>query len=410
MKYLRSGYYRCCEANTETRTGGNMNKFSNIFGQILQIFSRNEFYRVVKETKAEKGAKGFTCWQQFVGMLFCQLGQAHSLREICGGLASCLGKIKHLGIHESPNRSTLSYANEHRPWQLYREIFYQLLGKCQGMGAKKKFRFRNKLFSLDATLIELCVSLFDWAKYRTTKGAVKLHLLLDHDGYLPVFAHVTEGRVHEINIAKGLKFPAGSIVVIDRGYIDYEMFSRWTSEGVHFVTRLKDNADCSVVEDLPVPQRRNILRDQIIHLEGFYSKQKYPDLLRRIEVWDADNEQVMVLLTNHLRFGSSTIAAIYKDRWQIEIFFKTIKQNLKIKTFVGTSPNALLIQIWTALIAILILKYLKFRSSFRWSLSNLVAMLRYNLFAYRDLWAWIDNPFEAPPFEKDIEQLSLAGI
>lgn len=387
-----------------------MNKFSNIFGQILQIFSRNEFYRVVKETKAEKGAKGFTCWQQFVGMLFCQLGQAHSLREICGGLASCLGKIKHLGIHESPNRSTLSYANEHRPWQLYREIFYQLLGKCQGMGAKKKFRFRNKLFSLDATLIELCVSLFDWAKYRTTKGAVKLHLLLDHDGYLPVFAHVTEGRVHEINIAKGLKFPAGSIVVIDRGYIDYEMFSRWTSEGVHFVTRLKDNADCSVVEDLPVPQRRNILRDQIIHLEGFYSKQKYPDLLRRIEVWDADNEQVMVLLTNHLRFGSSTIAAIYKDRWQIEIFFKTIKQNLKIKTFVGTSPNALLIQIWTALIAILILKYLKFRSSFRWSLSNLVAMLRYNLFAYRDLWAWIDNPFEAPPFEKDIEQLSLAGI
>jgi IS4 transposase len=278
------------------------------------------------------------------------------------------------------------------------------------MGAKKKFRFRNKLFSLDATLIELCVSLFDWAKYRTTKGAVKLHLLLDHDGYLPVFAHVTEGRVHEVNIAKGLKFPAGSIVVMDRGYLDYEMFSQWTLEGVHFVMRLKDNADFSVVEDLPVPQRRNILRDQIIHLEGFYSRQKYPDLLRRIEVWDADNEQVIVLLTNHLRFGSSTIAAIYKDRWQIEIFFKTIKQNLKIKTFVGTSPNALLIQIWTALIAILILKYLKFRSSFRWSLSNLVAMLRYNLFAYRDLWAWIDNPFEAPPFEKDIEQLSLAGL
>jgi hypothetical protein len=387
-----------------------MNKFSNIFGQILQIFSRNEFYRVVKETKAEKGAKGFTCWQQFVGMLFCQLGQAHSLREICGGLASCLGKIKHLGIHESPNRSTLSYANEHRPWQLYREIFYQLLGKCQGLGAKKKFRFRNKLFSLDATLIELCVSLFDWAKYRTTKGAVKLHLLLDHDGYLPVFAHVTEGRVHEINIAKGLKFPAGSIVVMDRGYLDYEMFSRWTSEGVHFVTRLKDNADFNVVEDLPVPQRRNILKDQIISLEGFYSRQKYPGVLRRIEVWDAENEQVIVLLTNHLRFGASTIAAIYKDRWQIEIFFKTIKQNLKIKTFVGTSPNALLIQIWTALIAILILKYLKFRSSFRWSLSNMVAMLRYNLFAYRDLWAWIDNPFEAPPFEEDIEQLTLTGI
>jgi len=387
-----------------------MNKFSNIFGQILQIFSRNEFYRAVKETEAEKGAKGFTCWQQFVGMLFCQLGQAHSLREICGGLASCMGKVKHLGLHASPNRSTLSYANEHRPWQLYQKIFYQLLGKCQGMGVRKKFRFRNKLFSLDATLIELCVSLFDWAKYRTTKGAVKLHLLLDHDGYLPVFAHVTEGRVHEVNIAKGLQFPAGSIVVMDRGYVDYEMFSLWASEGVYFVTRLKDNADFSVIEEHPVPERRNIIRDQTIRLEGFYSRQKYPDHLRRIEVWDADNEQVIVLLTNHLSFGPTTIAAIYKDRWQIEIFFKTLKQNLKIKTFVGTSPNALLIQIWTALIAILILKYLKFRSTFGWSLSNLVAMLRYNLFAYRDLWAWINNPFEASPSVQEMEQLTLVGI
>jgi len=397
-------------ANTETQTGGNMNKFSSIFGQILQIFSRNEFYKAVRETGAEKGAKGFTCWQQFVGMLFCQLGQAHSLREICGGLASCMGKVKHLGIHASPNRSTLSYANEHRPWQLYQKIFYQLLEKCQGMGARKKFRFRNKLFSLDATLIELCVSLFDWAKYRTTKGAVKLHLLLDHDGYLPVFAHVTEGRVHEVNIARRLQFPAGSIVVIDRGYVDYGMFSMWTAEGVYFVTRLKDNADFTVIEEKSVPERRNILRDQIIQLEGVYSRQKYPGFLRRIELWDEENSQVIVLLTNHLGFGSTTIAAIYKDRWQIEIFFKTLKQNLKIKTFVGTSPNALLIQIWTALIAILILKYLKFRSTFGWSLSNLVAMLRYNLFAYRDLWAWINSPFEAPPFVLEMEQLALQGI
>jgi IS4 transposase len=233
---------------------------------------------------------------------------------------------------------------------------------------------------------------------------------LDHDGYLPVFAHVTEGRVHEVNIAKGLQFPAGSIVVMDRGYVDYGMFSLWAAEGVYFVTRLKDNAVFKVVEERLVPERRNILRDQTIRLEGFYSRQKCPDHLRRIEVWDNDNEQVIVLLTNHLNFGATTIAAIYKDRWQIEIFFKMLKQNLRIKTFVGTSPNALLIQIWTALIAILILKYLKFRSTFGWSLSNLVAMLRYNLFAYRDLWAWINNPFEAPPFVQEMEQLSLVGI
>jgi hypothetical protein len=200
-----------------------MNKFSSIFGQILQIFSKNEFYEAVKETKVDKGAKGFSCWEQFIAMLFCQLGQAHSLREICGGLASCFGKLRHLGVKEAPNRSTLSYANEHRPWQLYQSIFYQLLSRCQAMAVgKKKFRFRNKLFNLDATVIELCASLFDWAKFRTTKGAVKLHLLLDHEGYLPVFANITDGKTHEIKIARQLDFPKGSIVVIDRGYLDYE--------------------------------------------------------------------------------------------------------------------------------------------------------------------------------------------
>jgi hypothetical protein len=385
-----------------------MNKFSSIFGQILQIFSKNEFYEAVKETKADKGAKGFSCWEQFIAMLFCQLGQAHSLREICGGLASCFGKLRHLGVKEAPNRSTLSYANEHRPWQLYQSIFYQLLSRCQAMAVgKKKFRFRNKLFSLDATVIELCASLFDWAKFRTTKGAVKLHLLLDHEGYLPVFANITDGKTHEIKIARQLDFPKGSIVVIDRGYLDYELFGRWTANGIYFVTRQKSNADYVVVEQRQIPANRNILRDEIIKLNGFYAETDCPYLLRRIEVWDKENNKIIELLTNHLEFGSTTIAAIYKDRWQIEIFFKTIKQNLRIKTFVGTSANAVMIQIWTALIAILILKYLKFRSIFRWSLSNLVAMLRYNLFTYRDLWAWIDNPFEPPPVIDAVEQLSI---
>ena len=385
-----------------------MNKCSSIFGQILQIFSKREFYQAVMETGAERKAKGFTCWEHFVAMLFCQVGQAHSLREICGGLASCMGKLKHLGIEKRPNRSTLSYANEHRPWELHQRIFYQFLGKCQVLAAgKKKFRFKNKLFSLDATVIELCARLFDWAKFRRTKGAVKLHLLLDHEGYLPVFAHITEGRVHEVRIARGLSFPKGSILAIDKGYIDYGLFYRWTVQGVYFVTRQKDNADYSVVKSNPLPENRNILKDQGIQLEGYYTRQKCPCLLRRIEVWDKENEETIVFLTNHLEFGATTIAGIYKDRWQIEIFFKTIKQNLKIKTFVGTSPNALMTQIWTALIAILLLKYLKFRSTFVWSLSNLVAMLRYNLFMYRDLWEWIDSPYEPPPIVFEGEQLSL---
>ena len=385
-----------------------MNQFSNMFGQILQIFSKGEFYRAVKETKAEKGAKGFTCWGQFVAMLFCQLGQAHSLREICGGLASCLGKLKHLGIETAPSRSTLSYANEKRPWQLYQKVFYQLLGKCQAVApGKKKFRFKNKLFSLDASVIELCLALFDWATFRQTKGAVKLHLLLDHDGYLPVFADITEGSVHELNVAKDLSFPKGSIVAIDRGYTDYLLFARWTQEGVFFGTRQKGNADYTVVEERPVPQNRNILKDELIRFNGYYAQKKYPQPLRRIELWDEEKKERVVFLTNHLTFGSTTIASIYKDRWQIEIFFKTIKQNLKIKTFVGTSRNALMIQIWTALVVILLLKYLKFRSRFAWSISNLVAMLRYNLFTYRDLWAWIDSPYEIPPLVPTGEQLAL---
>ena len=386
-----------------------MNKFSSIFGQILHLFSRREFFEAVQATGSEHGAKGFACWDQFVAMLFCQLAQAHSLREICGGLASCFGKAKHLGLKKAPKRSTLSYANEHRPWQLYERIFYHLLSRCRQLDfGKRRFRFKNKLFSLDATVIELCASLFDWAKFRQTKGAVKLHLLLDHDGYLPVFAHITEGKVHEIKVAQMMTFPPGSIVAIDRGYIDYDLFWKWTGEGVFFVTRQKDNARYQVLEERPVPLNRNIIRDQIIALEGFYSQQKYPGALRRMEVWDEVNEKVIVLLTNHMGFGATTISSIYKDRWQIEIFFKTIKQNLRIKTFVGTSPNALLIQIWTALIAILILKYLKFRSSFMWSLSNLVAMLRYNLFTYRDLWTWIDQPFEPPPLKIQDEQLSFS--
>jgi hypothetical protein len=388
-----------------------MNKFSSVFGQMLQIISRREFYKAVVETGAENKAKGFTCWQQFVAMLFCQLGQAHSLREITGGLATCLGKLKHLGVESAPNRSTLSYANEHRPWQLYERVFYGLLDRCRGLTqGEKKFRFKNKLFSLDATVIELCASLFEWAKFRQTKGAVKLHLLLDHDGYLPVFAHITEGKVHEVNIAREVFLPRGSIVVIDRGYVDYELFSRWTDEGVYFVTRQKDNADYRVIEQRQLPYGRNILKDEVIELRGFYSRQKCAYRLRRIEVWDEENGQVIVIVTNHLSFGSTTIASIYRDRWQIEIFFKTIKQNLRIKTFVGTSSNAVMIQIWTALIAILLLKYLKFRSTFGWSLSNLVAMLRYNLFTYRDLWDWINNPFETLPIVPDAEQLSLKGV
>ncbi len=374
-----------------------MNKFPSLFSQILKIFPRSRFEILVKETKASAHSKGFSCWDQFVAMLFCQLGQAHTLREICGGLATALGKLKHLGLKQAPRRSTLAYANEHRPWQLYEKLFYYLLDICKHQfGQKHKFRFKNKLLSFDASLIQLCLSMFDWAKFRRTKGAIKLHLLLDHAGYLPQFVNVTHGNIHEVNILKQLSIDPGTIIAFDRGLIDYSLMGKWTQQGIYWVTLLKKNADYKVVKSQRVPKHRTIIKDQLIRLNGFYSKQHCPYLLRIVKVWVEEKQDTITILTNQLDFGATTIAAIYKDRWQIELFFKAIKQNLRIKTFVGSSFNAVMIQIWTALIAILILKYLQAKSKIKWSLSNLVALLRMNLLTHKDLWQWIDNPFDTP--------------
>ena len=386
-----------------------MNKYNSIFGQILKIFPRLQFDVFVRDTHASKYSKGFSCWDQFVAMLFCQLGQAHSLREICGGLATSLGKMVHLGLRKAPCRSTLAYANEHRPWQLYEKLFYHVFGLCKSQfKGKHKFRFKNKLLSFDATVIELCLSIFDWAHFRRTKGAIKLHLLLDHAGYLPQFINITTGKVHEVNILKNLTFESGTIVVFDRGLIDYQQWGQWTKQGVYFVTRLKSNADYQIIQQNELPKNKSIVTDQLIKLEGFYSQQKCPYYLRLVEKWDPLKEEIITFVTNNLKLAASTIAAIYKDRWQIEIFFKAIKQNLRIKTFVGTSLNAVMIQIWTALIAILLLKYLKARSTINWSLSNLVAMLRMNLLTYKDLWEWINQPYFEPPVKPKVVQERLA--
>jgi len=379
-----------------------------MFSQILKLIPRIEFERMVKETGSEYASKGLSSWSQFVAMMFCQLGRAHSLREIEGGLKSCEGKLAHLGI-EAPARSSLSYANSHRPWQLYEQVFYRLFERVSGsVRPPKKFRFKHKLVSLDSTVIDLCLSVFDWAKFRRTKGAVKLHLVLDHDGYLPCYGVITEGSVHDVKVAWRILFPAGTVVVDDRGYNDYRLFAYWTDSGVFFVTRMKDNALYEVVEEHAVPQNRNILRDQTIRLTGAGAQDKCPHLLRRVEAVREDTGETLVFLTNHHGLGASTVAAIYKDRWQVELFFKALKQNLKIKTFVGTSANAVKIQIWTALIAMLLLRYLQLISRFGWSLSNLVALLRMNLFTHRDLRAWLNEPFAVPPDPQAQPQAAFA--
>jgi hypothetical protein len=354
-----------------------MYKVCSIFSQVLKLFSRGDFEAAVQECKAERHARGFTSWGQFLAMLFCQLGRAQSLREICGGLACCEGQLKHLGVPVAPKKSTLAYANAHRPWEPYQTVFEQTLFKCQELvrsqGGRRKLRFKNKLMSLDGSIIELSVSMFDWAKFRRTKGAIQLHLLLDHDGYLPSFAVVTEGKTSEIKVARTLRFDPGTILAIDRGYIDYAWFRELTQEEVYFVTRMKEKAVYEVKEEWQVPQNS---------------------------------------FSNLLAFGATTSAAIYKDRWQVELFFKALKQTCKIKTFVGTSANAVRTQVWAALIAMLVLKYLQLKSEFSWSLSTLAGLLRQQLFFYRDLYVWLDNPFQARPalagVHDDAQQLAIS--
>jgi hypothetical protein len=374
----------------------------------LQLIPRGEFQAAVREHKAERHARGFSSWTQFIAMLFCQLGHAQSLREIAGGLAASEGKLRHLGVEKAPKSTTLSYANGHRPWQLFQTVFYSLLERCQAeaKGRNRKFRFRHKLLSLDSTVIPLCLSAFDWAHYKRAKGAVKLHLVLDHDGYLPSYAVLTEGKTGDMTAALKMSFAAGTMLVFDRGYADYDWWLWLTRQKVHFVTRLKDSADYGVVEPRAVPADSHIIRDEVIVLCA--QQDIGPEAqLRRIEVWVEDKQQTMVFLTNNLKLSAATIAAIYKDRWAIELFFKALKQGLKIKTFVGTSENAVQTQIWSALIAMLLVKYLQLKSTFDWSLSNLIALLRQQLFVYRDLFTWLNDPFQAPPALDD-GQMSLA--
>jgi hypothetical protein len=357
------------------------------------------FEEIVRRHQGERHSRGLRCWDQFVAMLFCQLGQAQSLREIYEGLQASEGKLVHLGVAKAPKHSTLAYANQHRPWEIYQDLFLALLGHLRAKlptHAKTPLVVPGKLFSLDSTVIDLCAKVFDWAKYRTAKGAVKIHMLLDHDGLLPEYALITEGKVADIKVARKLQFPAGAMLVFDRGYCDYDWFAQLSVSGIHFVTRLKDNASWVKLEDRPAAADPNVRADEVVVFTQ-HATSDNQRFFRRIVWWDTKHQREFVFLTNHFDLDAVSVAAVYRQRWQIELLFKALKQNLKIKTFVGTSANALKIQIWTALIALLLVRYLQLRSRLQWHLSRFVALLRHQLFVYRDLWRFLDNPFEGPP-------------
>lgn len=383
-----------------------MSNNSTIIGQLLQMFSRYEFQQAVLETKSEYHARGLSSWNHFVSMLFAQLAGHDSLRGVEAGLATQGRKLYHLGI-KPIHRATLAYANKHRPQELFKKLFFQMLSKCQPLAPKHKFRFKNKLYSLDATIIDLCLSMYDWAKFRTTKGAVKLHVKLNHAGYLPNFAVITEAAMHEQKSVLHIPLERNDVVVFDRGYTDFAWYRTLVDKGVFFVTRLKKNADYKVVERRPTQHLKDIYSDQLIELEGFYTKQKYPYLLRRVRCKDPETGKIIVVLTNQLDWSAKTISRIYKDRWQIELFFKSLKQQLKVKSFLGTSKNALLSQLWVALIAYLMLSYLKFRSKFQWSVYTLMEILPVNIFSRRYIWDWLNDPYHQRSANKLPSNLQL---
>jgi DDE family transposase/uncharacterized protein DUF4372 len=366
-------------------------RFCSILNQLLQIFPRTEFEIAVRETKAERHARGFRSWDQFVAMMFCHLADANSLREICGGLASCEGRLSQLGI-QIPAKSTLAYANAHRDWRLYEQVFQSLYQFCvKNLDKKTKFKFKNPLLSIDSTHIGLCSEMFPWATYSRQKGALKLHFTLDHAGYLPSAMVITTGKYSELVVARRQRWQAGTILLFDRGFIDFSWFHRLSQQGVWFITRVKADMRYEVVESRKIENGT----DETVRLTGRSSRKKHPGLLRVVTL-ERDNGERFQFLTNNTTLAASTIAAAYKDRWEIENFFRFLKQNLKIKSFLSTSPNAVWTQIWTAVIAMLLLRYIQLKSKVNWGFSNLLYFLRMNLFVYRDLWEWLEKPFLPP--------------
>jgi len=373
-----------------------------LFSQILQQIDRNIFHKAVEQYQTDKHSKGINSWTHLTAMLFCHISKAQSIREINKGLLSASGDLNHLGRQgKSPSRSSLSYINEHRDWRMFREFYFLLKENLQDKGHLEREKFKKikrKIYMLDSTVISLCLKVFDWAKYRQEKGAIKLHTLLDYDGCMPSYLFMTEGRQADVKHAQYMLLPKKSVVVADRGYQDFSMLYDWDKNDIYFVIRLKKSINHEMIKEFPLKESDNnkILKDELIRLTEEETKEHYPKTIRRVAIYDEKNKKTIELITNNLTWTASTIAELYKQRWMIETFFKELKQHLKIKSFIGTNENAMWIQIWTALITLLLLRYLKEIAKYAWSLSNLIAFLRMNLFVKIILMEWLNNPFKPP--------------
>lgn len=356
---------------------------NTVFAQLLKFVPRHEFEALANQHHEGQKLRKMSRWSQFVAMGLAQLSGRSSLRDIVSNLSAQTAKLYHLGSCKV-TRTSLARVNERQSHMLYEALFHKLLARCQGFAPRHGFRFKNKLYSLDASTIDLCLSVFPWAKFRTTKGAVKLHVGLDHDGLIPSFVTITDGKCHDVTAGRALELPADSIVVMDRAYVDYSWFNALNLKGIFFVTRQKRNARYRVIERHDVLKSKGLTCDQTIRITGSKAG-TCPVPLRRVGYRDPDTGKYYVFLTNNFHLAARTITDIYKARWQIELFFKCIKQNLKIKSFVGTSKNAVLTQIWIAMCTYLLLAWIKFSCGIESSLQQMIRLLQLNLFERREL-------------------------
>ncbi|KGN91509.1 IS4 family transposase [Porphyromonas gulae] len=372
-----------------------------LFAQAIGKLPKEKIRKIIRESGTEKHCKGYDTWSQFVSIMFSQFSNCDSVRDISNGLNSANGNLNHLGIARAPSKSTIAYRNAHRNSKVFRDIYYatfQHFGQ-QSLWQRSKFRFKAPIKLLDSSMVSLTLSLYDWAHYTTTKGAIKMHTLLDYDTLLPEFVTISTGKCTDDKASFDIPIAPHSVAGADRGYCNFELLNDWDSKHVLFVVRHRDDLLYEPIRELDLPQHaaQNVLIDEIIELKGAKTSLKYPKRLRRIAIWNEEHEFTLQLLTNNMQLAASTVAALYKSRWQIEIFFRNLKQLLRIKSFIGTSRNAVETQIWTALTTMLLLCWLKHTARYKWGLANLVVSLRLNTFTKIDLEKWLNEPFKPPP-------------
>jgi len=375
------------------------------FHQLLKPLSRHEFEGLAKQHHVGQKLRSASRWDQFIGMAMSQLSGRQSLRDIQSNLESQQHKLYHLGAKPIA-RSTLARMNEKQPAQLYQNVFYNLLKRCQSQPSAHKFRFKNPLYSLDASLIDLSVNLFPWAASHQDKACVKLSVGLNHSNMLPEFVALSNGNENDMIQGRQFNFPKGSMVAFDKGYVDYQWFKSLTDKGIFFVTRLRPKAVYKILERKSVNKALGVKSDQIIQLNSAHAIKRGAPKLRRVGFVDKETGKHYVFLTNNFSLSAATIAAIYKDRWQVELFFKAIKQNLKIKAFVGTSKNAILTQVWIAMITYLLLSFARHLAKAGWTVQRILRIVQLNLFERRSLKE-ILNP-ESSRHKKSEPQMRFA--